>query len=127
MSELDAYVAREVLEPFDHTYLNKDVAAFPRCRADDGKPVHRNFSDAQEISQARGWRAFAWKKQAATALNMRESPGERSMSEKTKATDAVGVAEEMKPVSDSDRASAHTIEHGKGRASERANERATTC
>jgi 6-pyruvoyltetrahydropterin/6-carboxytetrahydropterin synthase len=28
LTELDAYVAREVLEPFDHTYLNKDVAAF---------------------------------------------------------------------------------------------------
>jgi 6-pyruvoyltetrahydropterin/6-carboxytetrahydropterin synthase len=28
LSELDAYVAREVLEPFDHTYLNKDVAVF---------------------------------------------------------------------------------------------------
>ena len=28
LSDLDAYVAREVLEPFDHTYLNKDVAAF---------------------------------------------------------------------------------------------------
>ncbi len=26
--ELDRFVAREVLEPFDHTYLNKDVAAF---------------------------------------------------------------------------------------------------
>jgi 6-pyruvoyltetrahydropterin/6-carboxytetrahydropterin synthase len=28
LGDLDAYVAREVLEPFDHTYLNKDVAAF---------------------------------------------------------------------------------------------------
>lgn len=28
LGDLDAYVAREVLEPFDHTYLNKDVPAF---------------------------------------------------------------------------------------------------
>jgi 6-pyruvoyltetrahydropterin/6-carboxytetrahydropterin synthase len=28
LGELDSFVAREVLEPFDHTYLNKDVAAF---------------------------------------------------------------------------------------------------
>ena len=28
LAELDRFVAREVLEPFDHTYLNKDVAAF---------------------------------------------------------------------------------------------------
>ena len=28
LGELDGFVAREVIEPFDHTYLNKDVAAF---------------------------------------------------------------------------------------------------
>ena len=28
LGELDTLVAREVIEPFDHTYLNKDVAAF---------------------------------------------------------------------------------------------------
>jgi 6-pyruvoyltetrahydropterin/6-carboxytetrahydropterin synthase len=28
LGDLDSYVAREVIEPFDHTYLNKDVAAF---------------------------------------------------------------------------------------------------
>ncbi len=28
LGELDAFVAREVLEPFDHTYLNEEVAAF---------------------------------------------------------------------------------------------------
>jgi len=28
LGELDVFVAREVIEPFDHTYLNKDVAAF---------------------------------------------------------------------------------------------------
>jgi len=28
LSQLDAFVQSEVLEPFDHTYLNKDVAAF---------------------------------------------------------------------------------------------------
>ncbi len=28
LGELDAFVTQEVLEPFDHTYLNKDVAAF---------------------------------------------------------------------------------------------------
>ncbi len=28
LTELDGFVTREVLEPFDHTYLNKDVAAF---------------------------------------------------------------------------------------------------
>jgi 6-pyruvoyltetrahydropterin/6-carboxytetrahydropterin synthase len=28
LEDLDQFVTREVLEPFDHTYLNKDVAAF---------------------------------------------------------------------------------------------------
>ena len=28
LTDLDGFVMREVLEPFDHTYLNKDVAAF---------------------------------------------------------------------------------------------------
>lgn len=28
LSDLDGYVAREIIEPFDHTYLNKDVAVF---------------------------------------------------------------------------------------------------
>jgi 6-pyruvoyltetrahydropterin/6-carboxytetrahydropterin synthase len=28
LTELDGFVTREVLEPFDHMYLNKDVAAF---------------------------------------------------------------------------------------------------
>jgi 6-pyruvoyltetrahydropterin/6-carboxytetrahydropterin synthase len=28
LGELDAFVAREVLEPFDHTYLNEESAAF---------------------------------------------------------------------------------------------------
>jgi 6-pyruvoyltetrahydropterin/6-carboxytetrahydropterin synthase len=28
LSDLDAYVSGQVIEPFDHTYLNKDVDAF---------------------------------------------------------------------------------------------------
>jgi 6-pyruvoyltetrahydropterin/6-carboxytetrahydropterin synthase len=28
LSDLDGYVAREVIERFDHTYLNEDVEAF---------------------------------------------------------------------------------------------------
>jgi 6-pyruvoyltetrahydropterin/6-carboxytetrahydropterin synthase len=28
LTDLDQFVAREVIEPFDHTYLNKDVPAF---------------------------------------------------------------------------------------------------
>src|SRR5438445_678806 len=28
LGELDGYVAREIIEPFDHMYLNKDVEAF---------------------------------------------------------------------------------------------------
>ena len=28
LGELDSFVKKEVIEPFDHTYLNKDVAAF---------------------------------------------------------------------------------------------------
>jgi 6-pyruvoyltetrahydropterin/6-carboxytetrahydropterin synthase len=38
LSELDAYVAREVVEPFDHKYLNKDVEAFRDC-----VPTTENF------------------------------------------------------------------------------------
>ena len=28
LGDLDSYVTREIIEPFDHTYLNKDVEAF---------------------------------------------------------------------------------------------------
>ena len=31
LSELDRFVEREVLDPFDHKYLNEDVAAFRDC------------------------------------------------------------------------------------------------
>lgn len=38
LEDLDRYVAREVIEPFDHTYLNKDVEAFR-----DRVPTTENF------------------------------------------------------------------------------------
>ena len=28
LADLDSFVAREVIEPFDHTYLNKDIPVF---------------------------------------------------------------------------------------------------
>ncbi len=31
LGDLDAYVAREVIEPFDHRYLNEEVAEFRDC------------------------------------------------------------------------------------------------
>ena len=31
LADLDGYVAKEIVEPFDHTYLNKDVEAFRKC------------------------------------------------------------------------------------------------
>jgi 6-pyruvoyltetrahydropterin/6-carboxytetrahydropterin synthase len=38
LADLDGYVARQVIEPFDHTYLNKDVDAFR-----DRVPTTENF------------------------------------------------------------------------------------
>jgi len=38
LGELDAYVTREVIEPFDHTYLNKDAETFR-----DRVPTTENF------------------------------------------------------------------------------------
>jgi 6-pyruvoyltetrahydropterin/6-carboxytetrahydropterin synthase len=38
LSDLDGYVAREVIEPFDHTYLNQDAEAFR-----DVVPTTENF------------------------------------------------------------------------------------
>lgn len=38
LGDLDAYVTREIIEPFDHTYLNKDVPAFR-----DHVPTTENF------------------------------------------------------------------------------------
>lgn len=38
LADLDDYVAREIIEPFDHTYLNKDAAAFR-----DRVPTTENF------------------------------------------------------------------------------------
>jgi len=31
LSELDAFVEREVIEPFDHTYLNEEISEFREC------------------------------------------------------------------------------------------------
>src|SRR5258708_1483751 len=31
LSDLDAYVKREVIEPFDHKYLNEEIAEFREC------------------------------------------------------------------------------------------------
>ena len=31
LHELDAFVDREVIEPFDHKYFNEDIAAFREC------------------------------------------------------------------------------------------------
>ena len=31
LGELDGFVNRQVIEPFDHTYLNKDVPVFRQC------------------------------------------------------------------------------------------------
>jgi 6-pyruvoyltetrahydropterin/6-carboxytetrahydropterin synthase len=31
LSDLDAYVEREVIEPFDHKYLNEEIAEFREC------------------------------------------------------------------------------------------------
>ncbi len=38
LGDLDSYVTREIIEPFDHTYLNKDVEAFR-----DRVPTTENF------------------------------------------------------------------------------------
>jgi len=38
LADLDGYVAKEIVEPFDHTYLNKDVEAFR-----DRVPTTENF------------------------------------------------------------------------------------
>lgn len=38
LADLDGYVAREIIEPFDHTYLNKDAEAFR-----DRVPTTENF------------------------------------------------------------------------------------
>jgi 6-pyruvoyltetrahydropterin/6-carboxytetrahydropterin synthase len=38
LADLDGYVERQIIEPFDHTYLNKDVAAFR-----DRVPTTENF------------------------------------------------------------------------------------
>lgn len=38
LADLDGYVTREIIEPFDHTYLNKDAEAFR-----DRVPTTENF------------------------------------------------------------------------------------
>jgi len=38
LADLDGYVERQIIEPFDHTYLNKDVEAFR-----DRVPTTENF------------------------------------------------------------------------------------
>ncbi len=46
LGELDTFVASEVLEPFDHKYLNKDVAVFARTWCPPRKISASKFSSA---------------------------------------------------------------------------------
>ena len=72
LGDLDQFVDREVIEPFDHTYLNKDVAAF-RERVPTTENLCIEIFDRLKDFRARAWCAFAWKRPGATVLNMREN------------------------------------------------------
>ena len=47
--EFDAFVEREVIEPYDHKYLNEDVPEFRETRAHDGKYLRRDFQPAAQF------------------------------------------------------------------------------
>ena len=46
LGELDPFVDREVVEAFDHKYLNEEVPEFRDERADGGKYLPGNLSPA---------------------------------------------------------------------------------
>ena len=93
LTELDRFVAREVIEPFDHKNLNEDLPAFR-----DRVPTTENlcieiFDRLKHVSRARAWCAFAWKRPVATASNTQEIPRRATMSESRKRTEELKITE----------------------------------
>ncbi len=50
LADLDRFVQSEVLDAFDHTYLNEEIPAFQTNRADDRKRLPGDFQAPQNIS-----------------------------------------------------------------------------
>ena len=50
LADLDAFVESEVIEPFDHKYLNEEIAEFRETRSDHGKSLHRDFQSPAPVS-----------------------------------------------------------------------------
>ena len=72
LGDLDAFVEREVIEPFDHKYLNEEMAEFRRAVPTTENLCMRDLPSAQDVSRRRGWSACGWKRRARTVLNMPE-------------------------------------------------------
>ena len=63
LSDLDAFVESEVIEPFDHKYLNEEIAEFRENRSNHGKYLHRDFQSPAAGFPGPGWSACASRKQ----------------------------------------------------------------
>ncbi len=50
LADLDPYVNEHVLEVFDHKFLNEEIPRISRAGAHHRKPVHRNFSPLERVS-----------------------------------------------------------------------------
>ena len=53
LADLDPFVEREVIEPFDHKYLNEEVADLRVSRADNRERLPRNLPPPRKISKPR--------------------------------------------------------------------------
>ena len=76
LRDLDAFVESEVIEPFDHKYLNEEVAAFRESVPTTENLCIEIFNRLRRFP-APGWSEFASRKQDATVLNTQENLQER--------------------------------------------------
>ncbi len=67
LAELDPFVEREVIEPFDQKYLNEEVPEF-RQQVPTTENVCREIFRRLKSFPRRGWSACASKKRARTVL-----------------------------------------------------------
>ena len=83
LADLDAFVEREVIEPFDHKYLNEEVAEFREHVPTTENLCIEIFNRLRDFPHAKLERVRV-EETSRTALNIRESLPERTMSEQTK-------------------------------------------
>ena len=69
LGDLDPFVEREVVEAFDHKYLNEEVQEFVGGCADSREYLPGDLSPVEDVSRRRASNACGLRRRARTALN----------------------------------------------------------